>query len=223
MEEFEKDVNNTEKLSEKDGKAPKKESALMRIIEWVLVLVAAKEAVKFIKKSAVREIIEWVQAIAIAVVLALVVRSFFFTVVKVDGQSMEPTLQHSDRMIVWRLGYNPEAGDIVIFNPPNQEKNIYWVKRVIATEGQTVKIDYNTNSVYVDGEKLEEDYLGEEMYEPMVDHDITEITVPEGCIFAMGDNRNHSTDSRFVGCIAEENITGKAVVRFWPFTNMDIF
>ncbi len=175
------------------------------------------------KKSAAKELIEWVQAIAIAVVLALLVRNFVFTVVKVDGQSMEPTLQHSDRMIVWRLGYEPKAGDIIIFNPPQQSKNVYWVKRVIATEGQTVEIDYSTNSIYVDGEKLDEEYLGEAMRDPMVNYDITEITVPEDCVFAMGDNRNHSTDSRFVGCISEDSIVGKSVVRFWPFTKIGIF
>lgn len=175
------------------------------------------------KKSAAKELLEWIQAIAIAVVLALLVRNFVFTVVKVDGQSMEPTLQHADRMIVWRLGYEPEAGDIIIFNPPQQSKNVFWVKRVIATEGQTVEIDYNTNSIYVDGEKIQEEYLGEEMRDPMTNYDITEITVPKDCVFAMGDNRNHSTDSRFVGCISEDNIVGKSVVRFWPFTNMEIF
>jgi signal peptidase I len=173
------------------------------------------------KKSVQREILEWVQAIVIAVVLALLVRNFIFTVVRVDGQSMEPTLQHNDRMIVWRLGYEPKAGDIVIFNPPAYPENTYWVKRVIATEGQTVKIDYTTNSVYVDGEKIDEPYLGEEMEERM--YNFSEVEVPKDCVFVLGDNRNHSSDGRMIGPISEDCIVGEAVLRFWPVNNINTF
>ena len=172
------------------------------------------------KKSAKKELLEWIQAIVIAVVLYDVIRSFIFTVVRVDGQSMEPTLQHNNRMIVWRLGYEPKEGDIVIFNPPGYEKNVYWVKRVIATEGQHVEIDYSSNSVYVDGEKIDEPYLGERMQNMAT---LTEIDVPKGCVFVLGDNRNHSTDGRVIGPISEDSIIGEAVLRFWPLTNMDIF
>ena len=168
------------------------------------------------KKSFKKELLEWVQAIVIAVVLALVIRSFVFTVVRVDGQSMEPTLQHNDRMIVWRLGYEPQRNDVVIFNPPGYEKNVYWIKRVIATEGQHVEIDYADNSVYVDGEKIDEPYLGEEM-RALAHLPITEIDVPEDCVFVLGDNRNHSTDGRVIGPVSEDRIVGKAVIRFWPF------
>ncbi len=179
-----------------------------------------EKTVQAVKKSAGRELFEWVQAIVIAVVLALIIRSFIFTVVRVDGQSMEPTLQHNNRMIVWRLGYEPKQGDIVIFNPPGYDKNIYWVKRVIALPGQHVEIDYNSNSVYVDGEKLDEPYLGEEM---LPQQTITEIDVPEGCVFVMGDNRNHSTDGRVIGAIEKKSIIGRAVFRFWPLGSICTF
>ena len=172
-------------------------------------------------KSVMKEIFEWVQAIVIAVVLALVIRSFIFTVVRVDGQSMEPTLQNNDRMIVWRLGYEPKAGDIVVFNPPGHEKNVFWIKRIIATEGQHVEIDYNTNSVYVDGEKLDEAYLGEPMQN--LGFQYQELDVPEDCVFVMGDNRNHSSDSRVIGTVNEEFLLGEAVLRFWPFTNIETY
>lgn len=166
------------------------------------------------------EFFEWIKAIVIAVVIALIIRNFIFTVVRVDGQSMEPTLQHNDRMIVWRLGYQPKAGDIVIFNPPGYPKKIYWVKRVIATEGQHVEIDYATNSVYVDGEKIDEPYLGERM---LAQSTITKVDVPEDFVFVLGDNRNHSTDGRIIGPVHKDNIIGKAVVRFWPINKFSAF
>ena len=168
-------------------------------------------------KSLKKEIIEWLQAIVIAVVLALVIRNFVFTVVRVDGQSMEPTYQHSDRLIVWRLGYEPENGDVVVFNPPGKGKNVYWIKRVIASEGQHVEIDYNTNAVYVDGEKL-----GEPMYDKAY-LPIKELDVPEDCVFVLGDNRNNSTDGRVIGPVNKEHVVGKAVLRFWPFSKIQTY
>ena len=212
----------------------------------------SKEKAEKPKKSVQKELLEWVQAIAIAVVIALLVRNFVFTVVKVDGQSMEPTLQDGDRMVVWRLGDEAEAGDIVIFNPPGERDDIYWVKRVIATEGQTVKIDYDTNSVYVTDvapeklakmswdeiekayKKIDESYIndcqcldcvnaydGDDMIQSM--QALTEVTVPKGCVFVMGDNRNHSSDSRVIGPVSTDRIVGEAVLRFWPFNNMSTF
>ena len=175
------------------------------------------------KKSAGREFLEWLQAIVIAVVVASVVRNFIFTVVKVDGQSMMPTLNDSDRMIVWQLGYDPEQGDIVVFNPPGYSDDVYWIKRVIATEGQTVKIDYAANSVYVDGEKIDEPYLGEPMRDPQNSTWLTEAEVPEGCVFVMGDNRNNSDDGRDIGPISEERIVGEAVLRFWPLNSIKTY
>lgn len=175
-----------------------------------------------LKKSFKKEIIEWVQAIVIAVVLALVIRNFIFTVVRVDGQSMEPTFQHNDRLIVWRLGYEAQQGDVVVFNPPGYDENIYWIKRVIATEGQHVEIDYTSGSVYVDGEKVDEPYLGEQMvdkgYMP-----ISEMDVPEDCVFVLGDNRNNSTDGRVIGPVSEDRLVGKAALRFWPFDKIKTY
>ncbi len=180
------------------------------------------------KKSAAKELLEWVQAIVIAVVLALIIRNFVFTVVRVDGQSMEPTHQHGDRLIVWRLGYEPENGDIVVFNPPGENENVYWIKRVIASEGQHVEIDYDTNAVYVDGEELDEPYLGEPMVERVFLRDDgtpmpTEFDVPKDCVFVLGDNRNNSKDSRAIGYFSEKQIVGKAVLRFWPFNKIETY
>ncbi len=174
------------------------------------------------KKSLGKEILEWVEAIVLAVVVAILIRSFIFTVVRVDGPSMNFTLAHNDRLIVWRLGYEPTQGDVVIFAPdiPENESTtvfnrIYWVKRVIATGGQHVEVDYSTNSVYVDGEKLDEPYLHEAMIPP---GNVTylSVDVPEGQVFLMGDNRNNSRDSRAIGPVDVDDVVGKAVLRFWP-------
>lgn len=174
------------------------------------------------KKSAKREALEWVQAILIAVVIAFLVRTFLMTVVRVDGESMMDTLHHNERLIVWKLGYEPETDDIIIFHPRCNPKS-YYVKRVIALEGQTVYIDYDENAVYVDGEKLDEPYIRQHDADPLeVKSFETEWTVPEGCVFVMGDNRNNSSDSRNsdVGFVTKESILGKVLVRFWPFNKI---
>ena len=166
------------------------------------------------KKSAGREALEWVISILLAVVLALGIRTFLFTLVLVDGHSMDPTLNHHDRLVVTRLGYEPKDGDIIVFHPACEPKNAY-VKRVIATEGETVRIDYDTSTVYVNGVPLTEDYIKEPMEYRGPDG---ELTVPENCVFVMGDNRNNSKDSRAseVGFVTEESIVGKAQIRLWP-------
>lgn len=174
------------------------------------------------KKTLGQEILEWVEAIALAVVVALFIRSFIFTVVRVDGQSMDYTLAHNDRLVVWRLGYEPKQGDVIIFAPDipentntNMFNRIYWVKRVIATGGQHVEIDYAADAVYVDGVRLDEPYLHEAMLPPS-NFTYYSVDVPEGQVFLMGDNRNNSRDSRVIGPVDVDDVVGKAVLRFWP-------
>ncbi len=172
-------------------------------------------------KSPARELFEWVQAIVIAVLLAFVIKTFVFGVVRVEGESMEPTLQTNDRMILWKLGYEPEHGDIIVFSNTSTDGNPY-IKRVIATEGEHIRIDYYTNSVYVNDVKQDEPYInvchcsscGGDSMKPR--GDFYDMVVPEGCVFAMGDNRNHSKDCREIGPVSENDIMGKTVLRFWP-------
>ncbi|MDO4562491.1 MAG: signal peptidase I [Clostridia bacterium] len=168
-----------------------------------------------------KEAAEWIQAIVVAVVLALIIRTFIFTVVKVDGPSMEETLHHEERLIVWRLLYQPTQGDIIIFHPAKAPEKCY-VKRIIATEGQSVYVDYENNQVLVDGYPIDEPYIPEAM-RPI--YTSKEMIVPEDSVFVMGDNRNHSSDSRdsTVGFVKKSSILGKAVIRFWPFNKLTVF
>lgn len=206
------------------------------------------------KKSVGREIFEWVYSIAIAIVIAVIIKGVFFDVVKVDGSSMYPTLVDKDRLIVTKLGYEPEQGDIVIldatyekrqsyfdrmataqgkdelnwfdkarmsFSLPDDVKKVYYVKRVIATEGQTV--DLKDGKVYVDGEMLDEPYYSGETYS--IDATVTyPLTVEDGCVFVMGDNRGHSLDSRSssLGTVPEEAILGHSQLRVYPFNSIGV-
>jgi len=167
------------------------------------------------KSSVKKEVMDWIVSIAIALVVALFIRQYIFTLVKVDGPSMLPTLEHNDMLYVNRFMYTPEAGDIIIFRPPNSPRTPY-VKRVIATEGQTVVIDSHKRKVYVDGVELEEDYIKGDLVSAgtmKYPH-----TVPDNHVFVLGDNRNNSRDSRdvTVGSIPNKNIIGKVLFRLLP-------
>lgn len=157
-------------------------------------------------------------AAAAAVVLFLVF-SVFFRVAVISGASMEPTLLNRDLTVVQVFDYKPAQGDIVVIRTGDgQDRAI--VKRVIALGGQSVDIDFVTGGVYVDGHKLWEPYLSEPT---KLAYDVTfPVTVPEGYVFIMGDNRNHSVDSRSsqTGMIPVENIQGKVVWRLFPLSRM---
>ena len=161
----------------------------------------------------------WI-ALIVALVLVLVF-SFFFRIIQVDGSSMVPTLVNGDKLIVWGAGYTPQRGDVVIVDSYTSYGKPL-VKRVIAKGGDTVSIDYATGTVAVNGEVLQEDYIAEPTY---LGYDVTfPYTVPEGTVFVMGDNRNQSLDSRstYVGCIDERDILGKVLVCFMPFTDFGV-
>ena len=179
------------------------------------------------KRPAGAELFEWLQMVLVCVLGAVIAFNLVVRLSVVDGQSMDPTLEHGELMLVWQLGYSPRQGDIVIINKTTanflHEQAI--VKRVIALGGQTVDIDYGEGVVYVDGEALDEDYILEEMYLPgnpyMQD---THFEVPEGEVFVLGDNRNGSTDSRDerLGSIDEGYILGRAVAAVWPFDKIGL-
>lgn len=156
----------------------------------------------------------------LVVMMGLFVLLFTFVarIIVVSGPSMENTLFGGDLILVWSLGYTPKQGDVVVLTQESyQEDSI--VKRVIATEGQQVDVDYDTNTVYVDGEAIEEDYIKERMLVPHYGEGINHVTVPEGCLFVMGDNRNNSADSRYpdIGIVDTRCVIGHGLVVLFPF------
>ena len=164
-----------------------------------------------------RELYEWTQALVGSVLTVVLVFTFLIRLIGVDGHSMVPTLQNGDRLLVLSslLDSDYEYGDIVVLREESfLEEPI--VKRVIATEGQSVDIDFEAGVVYVDGEALDEPYINEPTY--MEEGTEFPLTVPEGCIFVMGDNRNHSSDSRDsrLGTVDTRCVLGKAVFLAFP-------
>lgn len=164
-----------------------------------------------------REAYEWVQALVCSVLAVVVIFTFVIRLIGVDGHSMVPTLQDGDRLLVLNsMLYNDyKYGDIVVLRKESFLAEPI-VKRVIATEGQTVDIDFANGIVYVDGVALEEDYINDLTYTD----EGTEfpLTVPEGSIFVMGDNRNRSDDSRnsALGTVDTRYVIGRAVFLLFP-------
>ena len=164
-----------------------------------------------------REAYEWARSLVAAVLFITLVFTFAVRMMGVSGPSMIPTLQDGDRLIVINAALcgTYRVGDIVIARKESfDEKPI--VKRVIATGGQTVDIDFDLGRVYVDGALLEEEYINDLTY--LEEGTEFPLTVPEGSVFLMGDNRNHSNDSRDerLGPVDERLIIGKAVFLLFP-------
>ncbi len=173
------------------------------------------------KKGGVKsEIIEWAAALLIALVLGLIIKTYVFTIVTVDGHSMESTLHTGDKLYVSCFMYTPQVNDVVVFTPEAYKKSFFdkkpLVKRVIATEGQTIELKDN-GDVYIDGVKKDEPYL--DIFSAKMGNTEYPLTVPEGHIFAIGDNRGNSHDSRYadIGPVPVKDVMGKVIFRFWPF------
>ena len=197
------------------------------------------------KKAVAKEVFEWLYCIVIAIVLALLIRYFIGTPTVVKQSSMYPTLKQNQRLVLNRLYRTfhdtPQRGDIITFEAPSKSvatsvkatydyepKNAFemfcyyvlevnkmsYIKRVIALPGEHVQI--MDGKIYIDGNELQEDYLQEGVVTEAKSTYLTDFVVPEGYIFAVGDNREYSGDCRAFGCVPIEKIEGKVWIRFWP-------
>ena len=174
------------------------------------------------KEGFASDLYAWLQALTFALLILMVIFTFFGRIIGVDGSSMLPTLTNGDLLFLQCAGYEPEQGDVVVLHKAFSATGEPIVKRVIATGGQSVHIDYGTSTVYVDGEALNEPYLGEPMLQPgSASMQETDWDIPEGSVFVMGDNRNNSSDSResSLGPVDNDYVLGKALVVLFPFSH----
>ena len=175
------------------------------------------------KRTALQSAYDWIEIIAVSLAAVLVILTFFARVTTVVGESMLPTLHDGERLFVLCLGYEPEMGDIVVVQDDRSVVDYPIVKRIIGTSGDTIEFDFENWLVYVNGELLKEDYINKQGFVNMKSYGCAEkLTVPDGYVFVMGDNRNASTDSRDsrLGFVSEDDVIGKVVFRFAPFDKM---
>ena len=168
--------------------------------------------------ASAKDLYDWILCLLFALIVCVLLFSFVFHVIDVVGSSMVPTLHNGDKMLVSGLMYKPKAGDIVIFKKAEYDPNRALVKRVIATEGQEINMDFANGIVYIDGEPIAEDYINELTFNKL--DFIGPKTVPEGCVFVMGDNRNASIDSRKnqIGMLDTRMILGRAYYVIYPLS-----
>lgn len=176
-----------------------------------------KEVIQLNPGKITNTIFDWLGSLFIALVCVLLIMTFCFRVIDVDGTSMEPTLINTDKVIITDLFYTPNNGDVIVISH-GEEYAKPLVKRVIATAGQDLRIDFETSSVYVDGKKLDEPYIqGVTIRGDKTEEQVNGI-IPEGKLFVMGDNRTVSLDSRYksVDLIDVRSVIGKAQIVLIP-------
>lgn len=219
------DIINTDDLCEHDAVTEARatpESAEPADSEADIVAQTA-DPVKSKKQNSASNIFEYIETFCFALAAMVLLFMFVFRLVTVDGMSMSETLAHDDKLIISNMFYTPQTGDIVVINRSSDANPL--IKRIIATGGQTVKIDFNGWQVWVDGVLLDETYVTLRSDAAMhtgiftdkyTKDGICEFTVDEGCIFVMGDNRNNSLDSRYYGFFEYHEIVGRVVLRLSP-------
>ncbi len=174
------------------------------------------------KRTIKNELFSWVVFLGATVVITYLIITFVGIRTQVEGASMEDSLHDGDNLIVEKVTYgigNPSRFDIIVF-PYKYESNTFYIKRIIGLPGETVQV--KNGEVYIDGELLDEDYGKELMDNAGMASE--PITLGEGEYFVLGDNRNHSADSRdpSVGLIKEDDIVGKAFLRVWPLADFGL-
>lgn len=169
----------------------------------------------YCKRSA-RGLFEWLELFVWVIGITLLIFSVFLRVAVVDGDSMQSTLHSGDILLLCDFGYTPKKGDIIVFQVAGSDHSHPVVKRVIATEGDTVDIDFDGWTVSVNDNVIEESYVTKADTAMERGTIAFPLTVPQGCVFVLGDNRNASWDSRYsaVGCVDTRAILGKVLIRF---------
>ena len=170
------------------------------------------------RDSWANEFFEYIEMIFATIMVVTLIFTFIVRPATVHGSSMVPTLENGDKLLISKLFYEPKQGDVVVIPHPNMTpEEPALIKRVIALEGQTVDIDFENGDVFVDGVLLDEPYINEPTYEQQ-DFE-GPLTVPKGEVFVLGDNRNHSADSRssVYGTFDKDYILGRCIFRFGPF------
>lgn len=197
-----------------------KRQSMRRVEEYRVDFRDEKPVVKSKSDYAIGIIFDILDSVKSAVIVVFFVFALAFRVVGVDGDSMNPTLADGDWLAVTGGYASIERGDIVVVTQP-WERNVPIIKRVIAVGGDTVDIDFDNHNVYVNGQLIDEPYI----LEPTELHyDVTfPVTVDEGCVFVMGDNRNDSLDSRSskIGMVDERYILGKTLFSIYPFGKIE--
>lgn len=175
-------------------------------------------------KKLIKYITQLFKSIIIALIASMLIITFVFQTVCVEGNSMYKTLHNGDKIIVEKVSYYfhmPKRNDIIVFKCPSNTKEKY-IKRVIAVAGDKVKID--SDRVYVNGKMLKENYTFYEknQYDDLTIHYYEETTVPKDTVFVLGDNRYNSEDSRskYVGFVSKKLIVGRATLKIYPFKNV---
>ncbi len=165
------------------------------------------------------ELYDWVQSIAVILSVVILLFTFFFRIIGVEGDSMNPTLKDNDWLVISNLFYEPEYGDIVVLTK-NSFMSQPIVKRIIATEGQVIDIDFTTGTVTVDGDVLDEPYIAD-FTNRQLGMEFPQV-VPDDCVFVLGDNRNHSSDSRdpALGMVNKQYILGRLIFRIFPLSKI---
>ncbi len=176
-----------------------------------------------VKTSGMLQIVyDMVDSLKGAIIVVFIVFAFFFRVLGVDGDSMFPTLKDGDWVAISGMTTSVERGDIVVVTQP-WERNVPIIKRVIAVGGDTVYIDFESSKVFVNGTEIYEPYINEPT---RTSSDVEfPLTVEEGKLFVMGDNRNVSLDSRSskIGLVDEGYVLGKALIRLYPAGEWEIY
>lgn len=169
----------------------------------------------------------WTQALVMVLVGLILICTLVGRVIGVVGSSMVPTLHDGDLLLLQSLGYTPKQGDVVVLRkpgfPPPPQDTAPIVKRVIAVGGQHVQVDYTTSTVYVDGVALDEPYINETMVDRYgYNMNVLDVTVPEGSIYVLGDNRNNSSDSRHeaLGTVDQRYVLGRVLCVMLPFQDL---